>query len=136
MAQLQEEDHTKSSFGVPSGDFQEAKGTTRQSSSLLSLHSGTSLDVGKEHSSKMLFSPPVNRAEGKAKTSTRDESSLLGGQMSERAQDEVRKSASCCHMEASDKTCRQNGFQRPLGDGSEKERRSSRKKKTLFSDCR
>ncbi|KAL8164824.1 UNVERIFIED_CONTAM: hypothetical protein K2H54_009290 [Gekko kuhli] len=135
-AQLPEKDNTKSSFGVASEDFQETKGTARQSSSLLFLHSGASPDVEKEHSSKMVFGPHAGRTDRKAKTSTQEQNNLLGRWMSGRGQDEVRKSASGRDVEANEKSYRLNGFQKPLGDGSEKKERSPRKKEAWFSDNR
>nr|XP_056713115.1 probable ubiquitin carboxyl-terminal hydrolase MINDY-4 [Euleptes europaea] len=130
-AQLREEDHTKSSFGVPSDDFQETKGTARQSASLLALDSASSPDVGKEHSSKMWFSPHASRVDGKARNSIHDENDPLG-----RPQDEVRKSASSCDMEAHEKSYWLTGFQKPLGDGRERKESSSRKSDGQFLDCR
>ncbi|XP_015261147.1 PREDICTED: protein FAM188B, partial [Gekko japonicus] len=135
-AQLREEDNAKSSLGLPSEDLQETKGSARQSSSLRSLHSGASLDVEKEHSSKMVFGPHAGRTDGKVETSVQDENNLLGRWTSGRPQDEVRKSASSRDVEANEKSYRLNCFQRPLGDRSEKKAMSLRKSETRFSDNR
>ncbi|XP_054847996.1 probable ubiquitin carboxyl-terminal hydrolase MINDY-4 [Eublepharis macularius] len=134
--QLREEDRTKSSFGVPSNDFQETKGTSRQSANLLSLQFGSSLDIGKEHSSKMLFGPHANTADEKAKNSTKVKNDPVARWVSDRPQTEARKSASSYDTEGNEKSSWLNGFPRPSGDGREKPARPPRKSETRFSDCR
>ncbi|XP_077159516.1 putative ubiquitin carboxyl-terminal hydrolase MINDY-4 [Paroedura picta] len=135
-AQLLEEDHTKTSFGMPSTGFQEAKETTGPSSSLLFSHPGTTLDVGKGDSSRMFFRPLVSRGDGKAKPSVQEENSLFGRRMSDGAPDEVREPSSGRDAEANEKNYRLNGFQRPPGDGSKKKERSPGKSEIRFLGCR
>ncbi|XP_048367322.1 probable ubiquitin carboxyl-terminal hydrolase MINDY-4 isoform X2 [Sphaerodactylus townsendi] len=131
-AQLREEDNTKSIFSTASKNFPETEGTARQPANLLSLRSASSLDEGKEHSSKTLFSPHASRGDWKARHSIQDESDLPGRRLSDGPQDGVRKSASSRDPKANEKSYQLTGFQRPL----EGEKKENRKSEAQFLDCR
>ncbi|XP_027684663.2 probable ubiquitin carboxyl-terminal hydrolase MINDY-4 [Chelonia mydas] len=136
--QFKGEDHQKKSSEMPTSDFQEIKGTSRESMSYLSSHNASALKVDMEFSSKISSNSYTSSVSEKLRHMPKDTADPLAKLLSERERTKVeeRKPMASFDIDTSEKTIKLNVLHRHSETGREKRERSPKNNENRLSGRR